>query len=198
MAKKFIELTLDAEKNMFKEAATYNGFNTSKNGCKEFNKAFPYNSQMVCIAKYDENQWIKIGCTVVNRNDTGSAHPWGKQASQEFQCFAQNEKICTNKILDFLNRNYKDLTKLPIKPMPTMSFQTNEQNKKKSKMQSNTNKAQNNNLEIFFDFEYWKNNSESEILQTLFDRVKNIYCVAKKQVPEVNPEAKVVGNIPIL
>jgi hypothetical protein len=115
---------------MFKEAATYNGFNTSKNGCKEFNKAFQHNSKMVCIAKYDENQWIKIGYTVVNRNGTGGAHPWGKQASQEFQCFAPNEEICTNKTLDFLNRNYKDLTKLPIKPMPTMSFQTNEQNKK--------------------------------------------------------------------
>ena len=44
-----------------------------------------------------------------------------------------------------------------------------------------------------FDFNYWNNNSESEVLDYLFERARCVYNSAKKAMPQ-----EVVGNIPIL
>lgn len=166
MAKIFIALTLNNEKNKFIKAETGDKHYASKNGCRKFQKVYTGNKLMICLAEYDGQKWIKIGYTIVNRNLTGGAHPWGASANG-FNTIAPSEESCKQNILDFLNKNYSDGS-LPFTfPAPPSSQET----AKKAETTSNAAESSLSPAKLPAMPEY----SDTDELKDIYDLAKNIF-----------------------
>ena len=139
MKKVFVELTMQDDFSDFLKASFLSEYKASEDGCKEYNKQNINNLKMLCIATYDDEKWVKIGYTVVNRNGNGGTHPWTKSASIEFRNFAQSEESCKERILTFLNQNYPNPSFAPIDNV--VAQDKNLSNKKESNVQAKVEQA---------------------------------------------------------